>query len=54
MRKGKEPDPDPYLTYGSGRPKNMRIRIPNPACTTFFGKAMLVLERREVESLPQV
>ncbi len=34
MRKGKEPDPDPHLLTngsGSGRPKNMRIRIPNTA-----------------------
>jgi len=37
MRKGKDPDPDPYLVTnrsGSGRPKNMRIlririQIPN-------------------------
>ncbi len=42
MRKGKDPDPDPYIwrngsVSGSGRPKNMliriwfRIRIPNTA-----------------------
>jgi hypothetical protein len=34
MRKGKDPEPEPYsegLTNGSGsgRPKNMRIRTPN-------------------------
>ncbi len=32
MRKGKDPDLDPYFWSGSGMPKNMRIRILNTGC----------------------